>query len=51
MKLLNTTNGGFVEVSEEFGERLIATGSWKKPTIKRTRKPAPKQETPENEGE
>lgn len=49
MKLHNLTNGSLVSVSEELGERLIASGSFQehKPTTKTTRKTAPKQETKE----
>lgn len=50
MKLVSVTNGGEVDVTEEFGKRLIATGQFvepaapkKKPAIRR--KAATKKES------
>lgn len=48
MRLVNTSNGGVVEVSDELGERLKLSGSWQEPgktTKRRTRKTTPKKET------
>ncbi len=41
MKLRNKINGGTVEVSEEYAERLVRTGEYEKVS---TRKPAKKNE-------
>ncbi|AAC18458.1 hypothetical protein SEA_LAKES_20 [Mycobacterium phage Lakes] len=46
MRIQSTVNGGFAEVSDEYAQRLIAAGGWKRPRKPRTTKPkpAPKQE-------
>lgn len=51
MRLVNTSNGGVAEVSQELGERLKASGSWTEPkkTTRRSRKSTPKAEEKEEE--
>lgn len=39
MKLVSVTNGGEVDVTEEFGKRLIATGQFEEPAAPK-KKPA-----------
>ncbi|AMO43986.1 head-tail connector protein [Mycobacterium phage Bactobuster] len=55
MRIKSTTNGGFAEVDDEYGQRLIDAGGWevaealdapkpaRKPRAPKS-KPAPKQE-------
>lgn len=38
MRIQSVMHGGFAEVSDELGERLIASGSWRKPRKPRTTK-------------
>lgn len=39
MKLVNKINGGTVEVSEEYAEKLLASGDYAKPKQPRASKP------------
>lgn len=39
MKLVNKINGGTVEVSEEYAEKLLASGEYSKPKQSRASKP------------
>lgn len=50
MKLVSVTNGGEVDVTEEFGKRLIATGQFEEPAAPKkkpatTRRKATKKES------
>lgn len=53
MKLVNKINGGTVEVSEEYAEKLLASGDYTKPKSARASKPktprAPKPEATDKE--
>lgn len=40
MKLVSVTNGGEVDVTEEFGKRLVATGQFVEPAAPKKKKPA-----------
>lgn len=53
MKLVNKINRGTVEVSEEYAEKLLASGEYSKPKQSRAPKPktprAPKPEATDKE--
>lgn len=53
MRLVNKINGGTVEVSEEYAEKLLASGDYTKPKPTRAPKPktsrAPKPEATDKE--
>ena len=53
MRLVNKINGGTVEVSEEYAEKLLASGDYTKPKSARAPKPktprAPKPEAADKE--
>lgn len=45
MKIINLSNGGAAEVDDEYGEKLVATGTWKNaeaPKRAAAKKPAAK---------
>lgn len=44
MRIQSTTNGGFADVTDDYAERLIAAGGWKRHRKPRTTKPKPAPE-------
>lgn len=48
MKLVSVTNGGEVDVTEEFGKRLIATGQFEEPAAPK-KKPATRRKATKKE--
>lgn len=51
MKLVNTVNKGAVEVSDEYGKRLLESTEWSKPKVSRSKStPKKKQEPSTSEG-